>query len=201
MLPVPPLTSLSPQTAASQSQSIPAISQAPQSGTMGYMGSQSVSMGYQPYSMQVSAPCLGMGGQAMGGLQPMEPSWGKSGGGWGLSPLPCGYCVYPSPSDTHPLVPIGSHVCPARPGHSSEQPASSAVLPARAAAPLPTGERHQPRASGPSGASVLTKPHTNKAVSSVPGGPSWGAPPAAAPTSTCPWAAAPGQRRGAAHLV
>ncbi|NWS61312.1 HGS kinase, partial [Chunga burmeisteri] len=38
--------------AASQSQSIPAISQAPQSGTMGYMGSQSVSMGYQPYSMQ-----------------------------------------------------------------------------------------------------------------------------------------------------
>ncbi|NXA01236.1 HGS kinase, partial [Nesospiza acunhae] len=40
------------ETAASQSQSIPAISQAPQSGTMGYMGSQSVSMGYQPYSMQ-----------------------------------------------------------------------------------------------------------------------------------------------------
>uniref|UniRef100_A0A674GR15 Hepatocyte growth factor-regulated tyrosine kinase substrate n=1 Tax=Taeniopygia guttata TaxID=59729 RepID=A0A674GR15_TAEGU len=40
------------QTAVSQSQSIPAISQAPQSGTMGYMGSQSVSMGYQPYSMQ-----------------------------------------------------------------------------------------------------------------------------------------------------
>ncbi|NXL38202.1 HGS kinase, partial [Glaucidium brasilianum] len=38
--------------AASQSQSIPAISQAPQSGTMGYMGSQSVSMGYQPYGMQ-----------------------------------------------------------------------------------------------------------------------------------------------------
>ncbi|KAI1232534.1 hypothetical protein IHE44_0007002 [Lamprotornis superbus] len=52
LLPVPPLTSLSPQTAASQSQSIPAISQAPQSGTMGYMGNQSVSMGYQPYSMQ-----------------------------------------------------------------------------------------------------------------------------------------------------
>lgn len=73
---VPPLTSLSPQTAASQSQSIPAISQAPQSGTMGYMGSQSVSMGYQPYSMQVSIPCLGVGGQSMAGLQPMEPSWG-----------------------------------------------------------------------------------------------------------------------------
>ncbi|XP_076210008.1 hepatocyte growth factor-regulated tyrosine kinase substrate isoform X1 [Aptenodytes patagonicus] len=40
------------QSAASQSQSIPAISQAPQSGAMGYMGSQSVSMGYQPYGMQ-----------------------------------------------------------------------------------------------------------------------------------------------------
>ncbi|NXW93317.1 HGS kinase, partial [Alopecoenas beccarii] len=39
-------------SAASQSQSIPAISQAPQAGTMGYMGSQSVSMGYQPYGMQ-----------------------------------------------------------------------------------------------------------------------------------------------------
>ena len=56
-----------PQSAASQSQSIPAISQAPQSGAMGYMGSQSVSMGYQPYGMQVSAPChagpfLGTGG-------------------------------------------------------------------------------------------------------------------------------------------
>lgn len=70
---MPPLTSLSPQTAVSQSQSIPAISQAPQSGTMGYMGSQSVSMGYQPYSMQVSTPCWGMGG-----LQPMERSWGRS---------------------------------------------------------------------------------------------------------------------------
>ncbi|NXG78001.1 HGS kinase, partial [Baryphthengus martii] len=38
--------------AARSSQSIPAISQAPQSGTMGYMGGQSVSMGYQPYAMQ-----------------------------------------------------------------------------------------------------------------------------------------------------
>ncbi|NXD84187.1 HGS kinase, partial [Halcyon senegalensis] len=38
--------------ATSQSQSIPAISQAPQSGAMGYMGGQSVSMGYQPYGMQ-----------------------------------------------------------------------------------------------------------------------------------------------------
>ncbi|XP_067403255.1 hepatocyte growth factor-regulated tyrosine kinase substrate isoform X2 [Emydura macquarii macquarii] len=37
------------QNAAAQAQSIPAISQAPQSG---YMGSQCVSMGYQPYTMQ-----------------------------------------------------------------------------------------------------------------------------------------------------
>lgn len=201
LLPAPPLTSLSPQTAASQSQSIPAISQAPQSGTMGYMGNQSVSMGYQPYSMQVSAPCLAMGEQGLVGLQPMEPSWGRSRGGWGQPPLPCACCTYPSPSDTHPLVPIGSHVCPARPGHSFEQPASPAVLPARAAAPLPTGECHPPRGSGPSRARVLMKPHTNEAVSSAPGGPSCGAPPAAAPTSACPRAAAPGQRRGPAHLV
>ncbi|XP_075025351.1 hepatocyte growth factor-regulated tyrosine kinase substrate isoform X4 [Calonectris borealis] len=47
-----PTPTQSYQSAASQSQSIPAISQAPQSGTMGYMGSQSVSMGYQPYGMQ-----------------------------------------------------------------------------------------------------------------------------------------------------
>uniref|UniRef100_A0A8C8ZKR5 Hepatocyte growth factor-regulated tyrosine kinase substrate n=1 Tax=Prolemur simus TaxID=1328070 RepID=A0A8C8ZKR5_PROSS len=42
------------QNVASQApQSLPAISQPPQSGTMGYMGSQSVSMGYQPYNMQL----------------------------------------------------------------------------------------------------------------------------------------------------
>lgn len=192
---VAPLTSLSPQTAASQSQSIPAISQAPQSGTMGYMGSQSVSMGYQPYSMQVSTPCLGVGDRAWLGSSP------RSHPGGGHPPLPCGCCMDPSPSDSHPLIPIGSYVCPAGPGHSSEQPASPAVLPARAAAPLPTGECHQPGRSGPSGACVLTKAPTNKGVSSAAGGPSWGPPPAAAPGSTCPRAAAPGQRGGPAHLV
>uniref|UniRef100_A0A8C2S5U7 Hepatocyte growth factor-regulated tyrosine kinase substrate n=1 Tax=Capra hircus TaxID=9925 RepID=A0A8C2S5U7_CAPHI len=47
------------QNVASQApQSLPAISQPPQSGTMGYMGSQSVSMGYQPYSMQNLMPTL-----------------------------------------------------------------------------------------------------------------------------------------------
>nr|XP_025715569.1 hepatocyte growth factor-regulated tyrosine kinase substrate isoform X3 [Callorhinus ursinus] len=41
------------QNVASQApQSLPAMSQPPQSGAMGYMGTQSVSMGYQPYSMQ-----------------------------------------------------------------------------------------------------------------------------------------------------
>ncbi|XP_034497342.1 hepatocyte growth factor-regulated tyrosine kinase substrate isoform X2 [Ailuropoda melanoleuca] len=41
------------QNVASQApQSLPAMSQPPQSSAMGYMGSQSVSMGYQPYSMQ-----------------------------------------------------------------------------------------------------------------------------------------------------
>ncbi|KAI5277199.1 hepatocyte growth factor-regulated tyrosine kinase substrate isoform X1 [Manis pentadactyla] len=41
------------QNAASQApQSLPAISQPPQSSTMAYVGSQSVSMGYQPYGMQ-----------------------------------------------------------------------------------------------------------------------------------------------------
>lgn len=41
------------QNVASQApQSLPAISQPPQSSTMAYVGSQSVSMGYQPYGMQ-----------------------------------------------------------------------------------------------------------------------------------------------------
>ncbi|XP_064126617.1 hepatocyte growth factor-regulated tyrosine kinase substrate isoform X5 [Loxodonta africana] len=41
------------QSIASQApQSLPTLPQPPQTGTMGYMGSQSVSVGYQPYSMQ-----------------------------------------------------------------------------------------------------------------------------------------------------
>eukprot|EP00069_Balaena_mysticetus_P017911 bmy_02259T0 len=47
------------QNVASQApQSLPAISQPPQSSTMGYMGSQSVSMGYQPYGMQNLMPTI-----------------------------------------------------------------------------------------------------------------------------------------------
>ncbi|XP_033895316.3 hepatocyte growth factor-regulated tyrosine kinase substrate isoform X12 [Acipenser ruthenus] len=40
------------QTVPSQAQNIPPISQPPQSSGMGYMGPQSVPMGYQPYNMQ-----------------------------------------------------------------------------------------------------------------------------------------------------
>lgn len=62
-----PLHHFLPQNVASQApQSLPAIAQPPQPGTMGYMGSPSVSMGYQPYNMQVWAlgrtlPVLGFG--------------------------------------------------------------------------------------------------------------------------------------------
>ncbi|XP_063098052.1 hepatocyte growth factor-regulated tyrosine kinase substrate isoform X2 [Cavia porcellus] len=42
----------SPAAGYQAPQSLPAISQPPPSGTMGYVGSQSVSLGYQPYSMQ-----------------------------------------------------------------------------------------------------------------------------------------------------
>jgi hypothetical protein len=56
-LPFPPLHFFPSQNVTSQApQSLPAISQPPQSGTMGYMGSQSVSMGYQPYNLQVRRP-------------------------------------------------------------------------------------------------------------------------------------------------
>lgn len=84
-----------PQSAASQSQSIPAISQAPQSGAMGYMGTQSVSMGYQPYSMQVSTSCPLAPAWLQGWLQHMGQSWACAAGGWvemgvfGLCPTAC----------------------------------------------------------------------------------------------------------------
>ncbi|XP_067164758.1 hepatocyte growth factor-regulated tyrosine kinase substrate isoform X1 [Apteryx mantelli] len=60
------------QNAASQSQSIPTISQTPQSGTMGYMGSQSVSMGYQPYSMQGLMSTLPGQEAALSSLPPQQ---------------------------------------------------------------------------------------------------------------------------------
>ncbi|XP_051490960.1 hepatocyte growth factor-regulated tyrosine kinase substrate isoform X1 [Apus apus] len=62
------------QSVASQSQTIPAMSQAPQSGTMGYMGNQSVSMGYQPYSMQGLMSALPGQDAALSSL-PAQPSY------------------------------------------------------------------------------------------------------------------------------
>uniref|UniRef100_A0A8C8S637 Hepatocyte growth factor-regulated tyrosine kinase substrate n=1 Tax=Pelusios castaneus TaxID=367368 RepID=A0A8C8S637_9SAUR len=58
------------QNAAAQSQSIPAISQAPPSG---YMGSQSVSMGYQPYNMQGLMSTLPGQEPALSSLPPQQP--------------------------------------------------------------------------------------------------------------------------------
>ncbi|XP_044602169.2 hepatocyte growth factor-regulated tyrosine kinase substrate isoform X1 [Equus asinus] len=77
------------QNVASQApQSLPAISQPPQSGTMGYMGSQSVSMGYQPYSMQnlmttlpsQDAPLPPPQQPYISGQQPMYQQMAPSGG-------------------------------------------------------------------------------------------------------------------------
>lgn len=57
------------QNVASQApQSLPAISQPPQSSSMGYMGSQAVSMGYQPYGMQVRLHWVSAQGRGLGGL-------------------------------------------------------------------------------------------------------------------------------------
>ncbi|KAM4844056.1 hepatocyte growth factor-regulated tyrosine kinase substrate isoform 2-T2 [Thomomys bottae] len=73
--------------AAQAPQSLPAISQPPQSSSMGYMGNQSVSMSYQPYSMQNLMTTL-PGQDAslppqqpyMAGQQPMYQQIAPSGG-------------------------------------------------------------------------------------------------------------------------
>ncbi|XP_054834070.1 hepatocyte growth factor-regulated tyrosine kinase substrate isoform X1 [Eublepharis macularius] len=60
--------------APSQTQAIPAMTQAPQSGgTIGYMGSQSVSMGYQPYNMQNLMSTLPGQDPALSSLPPQQP--------------------------------------------------------------------------------------------------------------------------------
>ncbi|XP_048347539.1 hepatocyte growth factor-regulated tyrosine kinase substrate isoform X2 [Sphaerodactylus townsendi] len=60
--------------APSQTQAIPAMTQAPQSGgTIGYMGSQSVSMGYQPYNMQNLMTTLPGQDPALSSLPPQQP--------------------------------------------------------------------------------------------------------------------------------
>ncbi|XP_024409559.2 hepatocyte growth factor-regulated tyrosine kinase substrate isoform X1 [Desmodus rotundus] len=77
------------QNVASQApQSLPAISQPPQSGSMGYMGSPAVSMGYQPYSMQnlmttlpsQDAPLPPPQQPYMSGQQPLYQQMAPSGG-------------------------------------------------------------------------------------------------------------------------
>ncbi|XP_015679647.1 hepatocyte growth factor-regulated tyrosine kinase substrate isoform X3 [Protobothrops mucrosquamatus] len=61
--------------APSQTQTMPAMTQAaPQSGgTMGYMGSQSVSMGYQPYNMQNLMPTHPGQESGLSSLPPQQP--------------------------------------------------------------------------------------------------------------------------------
>nr|XP_056723317.1 hepatocyte growth factor-regulated tyrosine kinase substrate [Euleptes europaea] len=60
--------------APSQTQAIPAMTQAPQSGgAIGYMGSQSVSMGYQPYNMQNLMSTLPGQDPALSNLPPQQP--------------------------------------------------------------------------------------------------------------------------------
>ncbi|XP_045744228.2 hepatocyte growth factor-regulated tyrosine kinase substrate isoform X5 [Mirounga angustirostris] len=77
------------QNVASQApQSLPAMSQPPQSGAMGYMGTQSVSMGYQPYGMQSlmstlpsqDAPLPPPQQPYIAGQQPMYQQMAPSGG-------------------------------------------------------------------------------------------------------------------------
>lgn len=83
------------QNVASQApQSLPSISQPPQSSTMGYMGSQSVSMGYQPYNMQNLMTTLPSQDASLppqqpyiAGQQPMYQQMAPSGGPPSSSPL------------------------------------------------------------------------------------------------------------------
>jgi len=84
-----PITHFPPQNVASQApQSLPAMSQPPQSGAMGYMGTQSVSMGYQPYGMQSlmstlpsqDAPLPPPQQPYIAGQQPMYQQMAPSGG-------------------------------------------------------------------------------------------------------------------------
>ncbi|XP_062826829.1 hepatocyte growth factor-regulated tyrosine kinase substrate isoform X3 [Anolis carolinensis] len=61
--------------ASSQPQTIPAMTQAPppSGGTMGYMGNQSVSMGYQPYNMQNLMSTLPGQEPGLSSLPPQQP--------------------------------------------------------------------------------------------------------------------------------
>ncbi|XP_053157238.1 hepatocyte growth factor-regulated tyrosine kinase substrate isoform X4 [Hemicordylus capensis] len=69
-----PTQGLQNAAAPSQTQAIPAMTQPPQSGgTMGYMGNQSVSMGYQPYNMQSLMSTLPGQEPGLSSLPPQQP--------------------------------------------------------------------------------------------------------------------------------
>ncbi|XP_077184201.1 hepatocyte growth factor-regulated tyrosine kinase substrate isoform X2 [Paroedura picta] len=69
-----PTQGLQNAAAPSQTQAMPAMTQAPQSGgTIGYMGSQSVSMSYQPYNMQNLMAALPGQDPALSSLPPQQP--------------------------------------------------------------------------------------------------------------------------------
>ncbi|XP_075296687.1 hepatocyte growth factor-regulated tyrosine kinase substrate isoform X2 [Opisthocomus hoazin] len=102
------------QSAASQAQSIPAISQAPQSGAMGYLGSQSVSMGYQPYGMQ--------------GLMSALPGQDAA-----LSSLPAAQPYLPGQQ------PLYQQMAPAAAGAAPPPPPPAQPQPGPAAPPQPQG--------------------------------------------------------------
>uniref|UniRef100_A0A8D1WKD6 Hepatocyte growth factor-regulated tyrosine kinase substrate n=1 Tax=Sus scrofa TaxID=9823 RepID=A0A8D1WKD6_PIG len=98
------------QNVASQPpQSLPAVSQPPQAGALGYVGGQAVSVGYQPYGMQVR--------------------------GWGLCRSPSSSPLWLPLAQRAGVSPPGSLDCPPRPGRASAAPA--AALPHRAAARVP----------------------------------------------------------------
>uniref|UniRef100_A0A8D1S9S1 Hepatocyte growth factor-regulated tyrosine kinase substrate n=1 Tax=Sus scrofa TaxID=9823 RepID=A0A8D1S9S1_PIG len=98
------------QNVASQPpQSLPAVSQPPQAGALGYVGGQAVSVGYQPYGMQVR--------------------------GWGLCRSPSSSPLWSPLAQRAGVSPPGSLDCPPRPGRASAAPA--AALPHRAAARVP----------------------------------------------------------------
>uniref|UniRef100_A0A8I5N4Z9 Hepatocyte growth factor-regulated tyrosine kinase substrate n=1 Tax=Papio anubis TaxID=9555 RepID=A0A8I5N4Z9_PAPAN len=99
------------QNVASQApQSLPTISQPPQSSTMGYMGSQSVSMGYQPYNMQNLMTTLPSQDASLPPQQPyiagQQPMYQQVSHSQGLTAAPTGQ---PQPSwfSMGPLAPVG----------------------------------------------------------------------------------------------
>uniref|UniRef100_A0A5F8A1X9 Hepatocyte growth factor-regulated tyrosine kinase substrate n=1 Tax=Macaca mulatta TaxID=9544 RepID=A0A5F8A1X9_MACMU len=113
------------QNVASQApQSLPTISQPPQSSTMGYMGSQSVSMGYQPYNMQNLMTTLPSQDASLPPQQPyiagQQPMYQQVSHARGLTAAPTGQ---PPPSwfSMGPLAPVGIVLCACSHGETHTQ--------------------------------------------------------------------------------